>query len=293
MIQEFQNFLENLRFEQGLSENTISSYKIDLKHLYKYYEGRDIINLDYDDLYSFISARTEEGYSTKSNARVISTLRKFYTYLFMGGRIGINHASKLVLPKIERTLPKDLSQEDVMTLLDAPNLNDNVGLRDKVMLEMIYSTGLRVSELVGLDIDSINVQEGMVRVIGKAGKERIVPVGEYALHYLARYLEEVRHCFSRGNNKQKALFLSRHSRRITRQAFWHRIKSYIKELGITSDVSPHTLRHSFATHLLRNGADLRSVQMLLGHSNISTTTIYTHVAQRDIKEIYKKHHPRA
>lgn len=284
-------FLDNLWLEHGLSQNTISSYRTDLKFLQNYFSKVDLTKLDFEQLYAFISYRSKNGYSSRSNARMISTLRKFYAWLVFTGQNDQNPTAKLTLPKLAKVLPKDMTEIDVEKLLQAPDLKDDIGIRDKAMLELMYATGLRVSELVGLNIDDIDINIGVIQVLGKGSKERIVPIGEYALEFLQKYFIESRVNLTK-NFKEKAVFISKHSKRITRQSFWHRIKNYALVAGISTDISPHTLRHAFATHLLNHGADLRSVQLLLGHSNVSTTTIYTHISQNRLQEIYKKHHPR-
>ncbi|MCL4119311.1 UNVERIFIED_CONTAM: hypothetical protein GTU68_047708, partial [Idotea baltica] len=283
--------LDNLWLEHGLSQNTISSYRTDLKFLQKYYTKLEISNLGFDQLYAFISYRSRKGYSARSNARMISTMRKFYGWLLASKEISQDPTIKLTLPKLAKSLPKDMTEDDMEKLLQAPDLTVDVGIRDKAMLELMYATGLRVSELVGLNLDDMDINIGVIQVIGKGSKERIVPIGEYAHEYLEKYLVEVRPNFVTGF-KEQAVFISKHFKRITRQSFWHRIKNYALSAGISTDISPHTLRHAFATHLLNHGADLRSVQMLLGHSSVSTTTIYTHISQNRLQKIYQKHHPR-
>ena len=284
-------FLDNLWLENGLSQNTISSYKTDLKLLQNYFLQLELKNLKFEQLYAFISYRSKNGYSGKSNARMISTLRKFYSWLVSTNQLEHNPTAKLTLPKLSKSLPKDMTEADVEKLLQAPNMNEDVGIRDRAMLELMYATGMRVSELVGLNIDDINMNIGAIQVLGKGSKERIFPIGEYALEYLQKYFNETRSNMVK-DIKETAVFISKHSRRITRQSFWHRIKNYALIADINTDISPHTLRHAFATHLLNHGADLRSVQLLLGHSSVSTTTIYTHISQQRLKQIYDKHHPR-
>jgi integrase/recombinase XerD len=284
-------FLDNIWLEDGLSKNTISSYRTDLNFLQKYFSNIELSSINFEQLYNFISYRSQNNYSSRSNARMISTLRKFYAWLVRSNYILENPAIKLQMPKLQKSLPKDMSESDVDKLLDAPDMHDIVGIRDKAMLELMYATGLRVSELVGLNVEDIDMNVGVARVLGKGAKERLVPVGEYALEYLHKYLEEVRPNLVT-NFKEQAMFISKHFKRITRQSFWHRIKAYTLVAGINTDISPHTLRHAFATHLLNNGADLRSVQLLLGHSSVSTTTIYTHISQNRLQQIYQKHHPR-
>ena len=284
-------FLDNIWLEDGLSKNTITSYRTDLNFLQKHFSSVELSNINSEQLYTFISYRSQNDYSSRSNARMISTLRKFYAWLVRSNYISENPATKLQMPKLAKSLPKDMSESDVDKLLDAPDMHDIVGIRDKAMLELMYATGLRVSELVGLNVEDIDINIGVARVLGKGSKERLVPVGEYALEYLQKYLNEVRPDLVT-SFKEQAVFISKHFKRITRQSFWHRIKAYTLIAGINSDISPHTLRHAFATHLLNNGADLRSVQLLLGHSSVSTTTIYTHISQNRLQQIYQKHHPR-
>lgn len=284
-------FLDNLWLEHGLSQNTISSYRTDLKFLQNYFSKADLVSLDFEQLYAFISYRSKNGYSSRSNARMISTLRKFYAWLVRSGQTENNPTAKLTMPKLAKSLPKDMTEADVEALLQAPDLTLDIGIRDRAMLELMYATGLRVSELVGLDVENVDINIGVIQVLGKGSKERIVPMGEYALEFLQKYFTESRPNLAK-NFKEKAIFISQHSKRMTRQSFWHRIKSYALTAGISTQISPHTLRHAFATHLLNHGADLRSVQLLLGHSSVSTTTIYTHISQNRLQEIYQKHHPR-
>ncbi|WP_395947480.1 site-specific tyrosine recombinase XerD [Caedibacter taeniospiralis] len=285
-------FIDDIWLSKGLSQNTLSAYKTDLNHLAKAYPKRDLVSLSLQDLQTFLTRRLSLGLSARSNARMISTLHKFYQWCYSQEKISIDPTQKLTLPKLPKYLPQDLSEEDVENLLAAPDSNSDLGIRDKALLELIYATGLRVSELVGLTLDDVNLRQGVVRVMGKGSKERLVPTGEYALEYLNKYINEVREGWLQGLKLDK-LFVSHHRKGITRQTFWHRIKYYAELAGINKEISPHTLRHAFATHLLNHGADLRSVQMLLGHSSVSTTTIYTHVSQVRLMQLYKTHHPRA
>ena len=284
-------FLDDVWLSEGLSQNTISSYRSDLLHLQKYFHKARLFELTAQQLQQFLTWRIQNKYSARSNARMISTMRKFYQWAFTEGALIIDPAKKLILPKLAKKLPQDLSESEVEKLLNAPDLSSDIGVRDKAMLELIYATGLRVSELVGLLVTDVNLKQGVVRVMGKGSKERLVPTGEYALDYLKSYLDCVREQWLQGL-KVKSLFVSHHRKGITRQTFWHRIKYYASEAGITKEISPHTLRHAFATHLLNHGADLRSVQMLLGHSSVSTTTIYTHISQTRLTKLFKEHHPR-
>lgn len=284
-------FMNDLWLEQGLSQNTIQSYQHDLKRLVECC-GDDLLSVDHSQLTEFLMKRIQDGYHARSNARLISTIRKFYRWLYRQGKITMDPTEKLEMPKLGQSLPKTISEQDVERLLSAPDLSTDLGVRDKAMLEILYASGLRVSELVSLRLQDINLRQGVLRVMGKGGKERLVPIGEYALDYLSRYVEYSRATFCR-SNKEQSVFLSQHFRAMTRQAFWHRIKHYAELIGLPSaSISPHVLRHAFATHLLNHGADLRSVQMLLGHSSVSTTTIYTHISQLRLQALYKTHHPR-
>ncbi|WP_116963380.1 site-specific tyrosine recombinase XerD [Fastidiosibacter lacustris] len=285
-------FLDDVWLAEGLSQNTLLSYKTDLIHLTKAYDKRDLLTLGLIELQNFLAKRLNIGYSARSNARMISTLHKFYQWCHAQNKIIADPTQKLILPKLPKSLPKDLSEQEVEKLLDAPDLTTEIGIRDKALLELIYATGLRVSELVNLTVDDVNLRQGVVRVMGKGSKERLVPTGEYALEYLNKYIDEVREDWLQGLKLNK-LFISHHRKGITRQTFWHRIKYYANLVDIKKEISPHTLRHAFATHLLNHGADLRSVQMLLGHSSVSTTTIYTHISQVRLMNLYKEHHPRA
>ena len=222
---------------------------------------------------------------------MLSSLRRFYRYLRREHLIEVDPTARLAAPKLGRPLPKSLTEAEVEALLAAPDTDDVVGFRDRTMLELLYATGLRVSELVGLSAAEINLRQGVVRVLGKGAKERLVPLGEEAVSWLERYLRDVRAELLRGGTST-ALFPSRRGRAMTRQTFWHAIKRYARRAAIAKTLSPHTLRHSFATHLLNHGADLRVVQMLLGHSDLSTTQIYTHVARARLKSLHAQHHPR-
>jgi integrase/recombinase XerD len=242
-------------------------------------------------LLEFLADRHQQGVGARSVARQLSAVKSFYRWLKREGRIEEDPALLIERPKTGRPLPKTLTEADVEALLAAPDVSTPLGLRDRAMLELIYATGLRVTELVTLTQSQINPRQGLVRVIGKGDKERLVPLGEEALHWLARYLREARPLLL-GDN-QELLFPSRRGTCMTRQTFWHRIKQMAMVAGVEKKLSPHTLRHAFATHLLNHGADLRVVQLLLGHSDLSTTQIYTHVAQQRLQDLYQKHHPRS
>lgn len=228
----------------------------------------------------------------RSSARLLSSLRRFYRYLVREGRRKDDPTANIESPKLDRPLPHTLSESEVEALLAAPDTSSTVGLRDRAMLELLYASGLRVSELVSLETDRLNLSQGVVRVLGKGNKERLVPVGDEALTWLTRYRREARPELLRGKSSTR-LFVSRKSPSITRQAFWYRLREYALRSGIRGHISPHTLRHAFATHLVNHGADLRVVQMLLGHSDLSTTQIYTHVARERLKQIHREHHPRS
>ncbi|MFZ9035083.1 MAG: site-specific tyrosine recombinase XerD [Francisellaceae bacterium] len=286
------SFLNDIWLGEGLSQNTLAAYRTDLSQLSQFYPSQSLSALSLDDLERFLTKRMEKGYCARSNARMISTLRKFYHWLVSQRHLTDDPSQKLIMPKLGLSLPKDLSEEDVNCLLEAPDLNSDIGLRDKAMLELLYATGLRISELISLNLSNINLNQGVVRVLGKGAKERLLPTGEYALEYLQRYLSEVRDGWLKGL-KSDEVFITNRQKKMTRQSFWYRIKHYLAETAINKNVSPHTLRHAFATHLLNHGADLRSVQMLLGHSSVSTTTIYTHISQVRLMNLYKQHHPRA
>jgi integrase/recombinase XerD len=238
-----------------------------------------------------VAARFRAGYETRSSARWLSCIKGFYRHQVRKGRIEVDPSAELELPKLGRGLPGSLSEREVTALLAAPDVEQPLGLRDRAMLELLYASGLRISELVGLTLTSLNVRQGVLRIVGKGGKERLVPVGQEALKWIERYLACARPGLVRGR-PTPALFPSRRGRPMTRQNFWHAVKRYAAGAGIRREISPHTLRHAFATHLLNHGADLRAVQMMLGHADLSTTQIYTHIAQRRLKELHRAHHPR-
>ena len=286
-------FLDQLWLDKGVSEHTLSAYGTDLKQFAAFAaaQGAGLLGADSQLLNRYLAQRVDKQYSPRSTSRALSSLRRFYAYLHQGGKIAGNPLSQLLNPKIGRSLPKSLSEQDVDALLNAPDLNDLIQFRDKAMLELLYASGLRVSELVGLSMQQLNLQHGLVRVTGKGEKERLVPMGEEAAHWLLRYLREARVQLL-GGQMLDVVFPSLRAQQMTRQTFWHRIKFYAKVAHIQAELSPHTLRHAFATHLLNHGADLRVVQMLLGHSDLSTTQIYTHVAQARLQSLHQLHHPR-
>ncbi|WP_115719643.1 site-specific tyrosine recombinase XerD [Gallaecimonas mangrovi] len=290
-LAEYQPFLDHLLLVERLSERTIESYGRDLKALAQWAQGqrRDFKLLSSDDLRDFLDWRHQQHYKASSTARLLTAAKRYYGYLLMEKTRVDDPTAPLLRPRLTRPLPKTLSEADVDVLLNAPNIEEPLGLRDKAMLELLYAAGLRISELTGLTRDCVNLRQGLVRVIGKGDKERIVPMGEEALYWLDQYLKYGRPALISDGD---VLFPSQRGQQMTRQTFWHRIKRYALEAGLKSDLSPHTVRHAFATHLVNHGADLRVVQMLLGHSDLSTTQIYTHVARERLKQFHGQHHPR-
>ena len=286
------SFLRFLQLEKGLSKNTISSYQTDISGFSKWCANQAIkfseVNLSHAE--NFIVSLRKKELAPASISRKISSLKSLFVYLKKQQYIKTNPFQDLVLPKIPKSLPKSMSMAEVNTLLDAPDTSTFIGLRDKTMLELMYATGLRVSELVNLKYSSFDFERSVIKVLGKGSKERIIPFGDSALSWLKQYID-----FRRQNNlsmNSKHFFISQKLSQVTRQSFWQRVEHYQKIASIPYKISPHTLRHAFATHLLNNGADLRSVQMLLGHSDLSTTQIYTHIAKQRLSEMIKKHHPR-
>lgn len=286
-------FLDALWLEQGASANTLEAYRRDLMAWSQCLDvhGQTLLAPGAATLASWFDERREAGYQLRSNARLLSSLRRFYRWALAEGRIGHDPLTQIRLPRVRPKLPDTLDEIDVERLLDAPDTDTPLGLRDRTMLEVLYAGGLRVSELVGLGMDAINPRQGVVRVLGKGDKERLVPLGEEALAWLERYLSGGRGALMQDITRPP-LFPGRHDGFMTRQTFWHRIKAHAKTAGIDKPLSPHTLRHAFATHLLNHGANLRVVQLLLGHSDLSTTQIYTHVAQARLEALHAEHHPR-
>jgi len=293
-------FIERLWSEQGLADNTLSSYRRDVQGFARWL-GRRRETLDTcprASLYAYLAERSarggrrDKGYTARSNARLLSALRHFYRFRLRVGAIAEDPTLLLEAPKLPRALPKALSESDVEALLAAPGDGTALGLRDRAMFELVYATGLRVSELVGLRTEQVNLRQGVLRVTGKGGKERLVPLGEEAQHWLERYYREARPELLRGRAVD-AVFVTNRRAGMTRQMFWVMVKRHAQRVGIdTRRISPHVLRHCFATHLLNHGADLRALQMLLGHSSLSTTQIYTLVAREGLKRLHEKHHPR-
>lgn len=286
--------LDTLWMEQGLSKHTLTAYQTDLRGLAKWSASGHaglLPTLDKADLFAYLAYRHEQGIKARSIARLLSSVRRFYQFLIRENRLTEDPSALLESPKLGLPLPKSLTEREVESLLLAPDYEDPLGLRDRAMLELLYATGLRVSELVNLDLMGINLQQGVVRVMGKGSKERLVPMGEEALDWVDRYLQQARQLLL-GSAHSDTLFVTKRGGGMTRQAFWYLVKRYAVRAGIPVSLSPHVLRHAFATHLLNHGADLRVVQMLLGHSDLSTTQIYTHVAKERLKNMHALHHPR-
>lgn len=286
------NFIDELWLEKGLSKNTLTAYRNDIQTFSNWYKGNSLLEVERVDLLDYLADRLKQGFSSRSTARSLSSLRAFYSHLTVRHNLKEDPTSRVESPKLGRSLPKTLSEEEVERLIQAPDVDDDIGLRDRAMLELIYACGLRVSELISLDILNINLRQGVIRVIGKGEKERLVPMGEEALHWIERYINKSRPNFIKADNKITEVFLSKRGKAMTRQTFWYRLKEYAQLASINKELSPHTLRHAFATHLINHGADLRTVQLLLGHSSLSTTQIYTEVARHRMKELHNEHHPR-
>ncbi len=286
-------YLDAIWMEKGLSDNTLQSYRRDLTQFSSWLndKGLNLLPCTRADLQQYLGWRVKERLRASSTSRMLSCLRGFFRYLLREELISEDPVLLIDSPKKGRALPKTLTEDDVERLLNAPELNDPVHFRDRAMLEVLYATGLRVTELVSLQLFEVNLNQGVVRVMGKGGKERLVPLGEEAISWVQRYLVQVRPLLL-GENISDVLFPSRRGQMMTRQTFWHRIKHYALLAGIDKPLSPHVMRHAFATHLLNHGADLRVVQMLLGHSDLSTTQIYTHVAQQRLQSLHQQHHPR-
>ena len=286
-------FLDAVWLERGLSANTLAAYRADLVALSRFLarSGVRIESAARADVLGFVAWRSEAGAQPRSTARQLSSFRRFYRYMTREGLRHDDPTTQIAMPKIGRALPRSLSEEEVESLLNAPVVVDPLGSRDRAMLELLYATGLRVSELVTLKYNQLNLNQGVIRVVGKGNRERLIPLGDEAMRCLREFL-----AVGRGEilleRTTEYLFPTRRGDCMTRQAFWHIIKRYAAKSGIDKDLSPHTLRHAFATHLLNHGADLRVVQMLLGHSDLSTTQIYTHVARERLKDMHGKHHPR-
>ena len=293
-IEPIDRHLDFLWMERGLSRATLTGYRRDLTGLAAWLR-RDLTTARESDLQAFLAARLKARCSPRTMARFLSAARGFYRRAVETGEMAEDPTANLSLPLLGRPLPGGLSEHEVERLLSTPCSDDPLGnpggFRDRVMLETLYATGLRVSELVSLTLAAVNLRAGAVRVVGKGGKERLVPLGEVALQWIERYVRAARPHILKGRASE-ALFPSNRGKAMTRQTFWHAIKRYAAQAGIERDISPHTVRHAFATHLVNHGADLRTVQLMLGHADLSTTQIYTHVARDRLKRLHAEHHPR-
>ena len=286
-------FLDVVWMERGLSANTLAAYRADLLSLQRWLarRGRKLAAADRADLLAFVASRVEHGAQPRSTARQLSSFRCFFRQQLRDGAIKEDPTLDISMPRTGRALPKSLTEAEVEKLLAAPDLSNALGVRDRTMLEVLYATGLRVSELVGLKHSQVNLNQGVVRISGKGNRERLVPLGGESMRWIKEFVEGARAEILAGQATDY-LFPTRRGDRMTRQSFWHIIKRYARLARIDKPMSPHTLRHAFATHLLNHGADLRVVQMLLGHSDLSTTQIYTHVARERMKDLHGRHHPR-
>ena len=286
-------FLDAVWMERGLSPNTLAAYRADLTALTRWLGERRVLitRTTRSDVLGFIASRVEGGSRPRSTARQLSSFRRFFRFLVREGAVTDDPTAQIAMPKIGRSLPRSLTEAEVEAVLAAPAVADPLGHRDRTMLEMLYATGLRVSELVNLKHSQVNTNQGVIRIVGKGNRERLIPLGDEAVRWLAEFVQGPRAEILL-ERQTDYLVPTRRGDRMTRQAFWHIIKRYARKAGVQKELSPHTLRHAFATHLLNRGADLRVVQMLLGHSDLSTTQIYTHVARERMKELHAQHHPR-
>ncbi|MBE7528008.1 site-specific tyrosine recombinase XerD [Nitrosomonas sp.] len=295
-VRMLDGFVDTLWLEDGLSRNTLISYRTDLTLLAEWL-GRQkranglLSDVTQADLLAFLADRIKQGIKASTTARALTCIKRFYRYLLREGKILADPATNIDSPKVSRHLPVSLTETEVEALLAAPDTQQPLGLRDRAMLEMLYAAGLRVSELIGLEISQVRQDMGVVRTMGKGSKERLIPLGDEAMHWLDLYLEQSRPVLL-AEKHGNVLFVTARGDAMTRQAFWYLIKRYALQASIMKTLSPHTLRHAFATHLLNHGADLRVIQLLLGHSDISTTQIYTHVARERLKQLHGQHHPR-
>ena len=292
--QLIESFIDALWMERGLSANTLGAYQTDLAALSEWLQHQNstgLLEAEREQLLNYLAHRVQQKVSPRSNARLLSSIRRFYHYQIREKRLENSPSVRIEAPKVGRSLPQALTEAEIDALFDVLDVEQENELRDRAMLEVMYASGLRVSELVGLQQSQINLRQGVARILGKGAKERIVPLGEESVEWLQCYLKSARPVLAKGNASE-VLFISSRGTQVTRQTFWYAIKRYAQRAGITKKLSPHTLRHSFATHLLNNGADLRVVQMLLGHSDLSTTQIYTHIAKARLQALHAKHHPR-
>ncbi len=291
---QINHFIDTIWSEKGLSQLTLEAYQQDLKLFSQWLAQQNLLLTEASQalILQYLAFKVDQKSASRSNARLLSTLKQFYRFQVRSGLRTDNPTELIEAPKVNRHLPDSLSEVDCEKLLNAPDIKSEYGLRDRCMLELMYSSGLRVSELVSLELSQLNSNLGLIRLSGKGNKERVIPVGEEALYWVKQYLKESRPVLYNERKPTNALFLSSRSTAITRQAFWQHIKKYLTIAGLKSSYSPHSLRHAFATHLLNHGADLRTVQMLLGHSDLSTTQIYTHIAKARLQAMHEKHHPR-
>lgn len=289
---ELDTFIDHLWLEDGLSKNTLESYRADLSqfHTWLITQQRDLLSVNQADIQHYLAFKFPQS-KPRSISRLVASMRRFYRYALRENLIETDPTLQIESPKLPRSLPKSLNEQEVSDLLSAPDINQPIGLRDRAMLELLYASGLRVSELVTVKVNDVSTQDGVVRVTGKGSKTRLVPMGQEAASWIDQYLNYARPEILQ-NKLCDALFVTNRADMMTRQAFWYLIKRYALLAGIHKHMSPHVLRHAFATHLLNHGADLRVVQMLLGHSDISTTQIYTHVARERLKQLHSVHHPR-
>ena len=287
-------FLDSSWAEQGLARATMQAYRSDLTGFSRWLDSKkkSLCAADGTDIQFYLRSRLQENIKPSSVARILSAIRLFYRYAKRNALCGDNPCEQVTTPKPSRYLPSVLSEQEIETLLDTPDVNASKGLRNRAMLELLYACGLRVSELVSLKQGQINLRTGVLRLVGKGQKERLVPFGECAADWLERYLKDARPVLMEGHPRTEDLFVTRQGHAMTRQAFWQMLRQVARKAGITKPLTPHTLRHTFATHLLNHGADLRVVQMLLGHSDLATTQIYTHVAHDELKSMHRAHHPR-
>ncbi|KUG04776.1 site-specific recombinase xerd [hydrocarbon metagenome] len=289
-------FMDYLDFEKGLAANTRAAYRRDLRKFLAFIQEtlayRSLNEITKSDIIAFLASQMDSGAEYSTIARSLSSIKTFYKFLVLDGFLAINPAGDLETPKIKRKLPRVLSVDEVDRLMEEPNVIMPLGIRDRAMMELMYGTGVRVSELLSLQVDDINLTAGFLRCFGKGRKERIIPVNQTAIDWVHRYLARSRNLLVKANS-EKTLFLNSRGSRLSRQGFFKILVGYVQGADIQKDVTPHTLRHSFATHLLENGADLRAVQEMLGHADISTTQIYTHLTRSRLREVYQQYHPRA
>ncbi|MFH1753281.1 MAG: site-specific tyrosine recombinase XerD, partial [Candidatus Omnitrophota bacterium] len=293
LIEQFLNFLS---VERGLAKNTIESYRSDLIKFASYLNGQkagSIEGVDKNDLLKYLMHLKDDGLASNSISRRLAAIKTFYKFLVNEKYVKENVAAFLESPKLWKKLPEALNIAEVETLITAPDSRNWRGIRDRASLELLYATGMRVSELVGLGLNGVNMDVGFIRCVGKGSKERIIPLGGKAKEALNKYLQKSRTKLVKSGDRDNSLFLTRLGKKMSRQSFWKMVKAYAKQAGIKKKITPHMLRHSFATHLLEGGADLRTVQEMLGHSDISTTQIYTHINKERLKSIHNKYHPRA